>query len=201
MSACYSSYISFLGGQAVARFVACVVLRGPLGCVGIPACRFFVVRRPYRQASSHFFHCLESLLISLQHSPVPKVIMFQASRLPRAVVCGLALLGTGVSAQNSGSITASEPASSTTSSAVQTHTVLVGKADHKFEPDVTQAVIGDIIKFQFYPTNHSVVRADYGYPCIPYEMTGTGKVGFSTGFHPVDAILDDVRSSFQLIRS
>ncbi|GME60994.1 Cyclin-like protein [Neofusicoccum parvum] len=117
--------------------------------------------------------------------------MFQANRLPRAVICSLALLGTGVSAQSSGSATVSESASSTTSSAVKTHTVLVGKADHKFEPDVTQALVGDIIKFQFYPTNHSVVRAEYGYPCIPYEMTGTGKTGFTAGFHPVDAILDD----------
>ncbi|KAH7046670.1 hypothetical protein B0J12DRAFT_135285 [Macrophomina phaseolina] len=118
-------------------------------------------------------------------------IMFQANRLPRAVVCGLALLGTGVSAQNSGSPTAAQSASSTSSPAVTTHTVLVGKADHKFEPDVTQALVGDMIKFQFYPKNHSVVRAEYGYPCVPYEMTGVGKTGFYAGFHQVDAILDD----------
>lgn len=30
------------------------------------------------------------------------------------------------------------------------------------------------------------------YPCIPYEMTGRGKVGFFSGFYPVDAILDEV---------
>ncbi|KAK7631240.1 hypothetical protein IWX48DRAFT_524906, partial [Phyllosticta citricarpa] len=72
-----------------------------------------------------------------------------------------------------------------------THTILVGKLDHKFEPDVVQAPVGDIIQFQFYPVNHSIVRAEYGYPCVPYEMTGVGKVGFYSGFRPVDAILDD----------
>ncbi|KAF2489414.1 hypothetical protein BU16DRAFT_421240, partial [Lophium mytilinum] len=61
--------------------------------------------------------------------------------------------------------------------------------DHKFRPDVTQANVGDIIEFDFFPPNHSVVRAEYEHPCIPYEMTGKGKVGFFSGFHPVDAIL------------
>lgn len=50
----------------------------------------------------------------------------------------------------------------------------------------------EVIEFQFFPPNHSVVRAEYLYPCIPYEMTGRGKVGFFSGFHPVDAILSEV---------
>jgi hypothetical protein len=48
-----------------------------------------------------------------------------------------------------------------------------------------------VIEFDFYPTNHSVVRAEYSYPCIPYELTGVNKVGFFSGFKPVDAILPD----------
>jgi hypothetical protein len=44
-------------------------------------------------------------------------------------------------------------------------------------------------EFNFYPTNHSVVRAEYGFPCIPYEDTGVDKAGFFSGFRPVDAIL------------
>lgn len=32
--------------------------------------------------------------------------------------------------------------------------------DHKFTPDVTQALIGDLIEFDFMPLNHSVVRAE-----------------------------------------
>jgi plastocyanin len=52
-------------------------------------------------------------------------------------------------------------ASGTTSStiAASTWTVNVGKLDHKFDPEVVTANIGDTILFQFYPRNHSVVRA------------------------------------------
>ena len=45
------------------------------------------------------------------------------------------------------------------------------------------------IEFAFYPLNHSVVRAEYGFPCIPYEMIGQGKTGFFSGFKPVDSVL------------
>ncbi|KAF2260871.1 hypothetical protein CC78DRAFT_547197 [Lojkania enalia] len=78
----------------------------------------------------------------------------------------------------------------TSSALAQTYTIQVG-IDHKFKPEVTQAEAGDLIKFEFFPTNHSVVRAEYEFPCIPYEMTGRGKVGFFSGFRPVDAILPD----------
>lgn len=72
----------------------------------------------------------------------------------------------------------------------QTHTVRVGLLDHKIRPETTNAAIGDIIEFDFYPLNHSVVRSEYGFPCIPYEMTGTNKKGFFSGFNPVDKVLD-----------
>lgn len=45
-------------------------------------------------------------------------------------------------------------------------------------------------EFQFFPPNHSVVRSEYLLPCIPYELTGP-KVGFFSGFHVVDAILEE----------
>lgn len=46
-------------------------------------------------------------------------------------------------------------------------------------------------EFDFYPTNHSVIRAAYGYPCIPYEMVlGAGHHGFWSGWEPVDVILN-----------
>ena len=41
-----------------------------------------------------------------------------------------------------------------------THVVTVGKADHAFRPDTVLAEIGDTIEFQFFPVNHSVVRAE-----------------------------------------
>src|SRR5256885_6194702 len=44
-------------------------------------------------------------------------------------------------------------------------------------------------EYNFFPPNHSVVRAEYLFPCVPYEVTGVDKIGFSSGFKPVDAIL------------
>ncbi|OCK91779.1 uncharacterized protein K441DRAFT_454411, partial [Cenococcum geophilum 1.58] len=81
--------------------------------------------------------------------------------------------------------------SATTSSVQQTHTISVGNGDHKFNPSVTQASVGDLIEFDFFPPNHSVVRAEYKFPCIPYEDTGIDKVGFFSGFHPVDVLLSN----------
>ncbi|PVI04493.1 hypothetical protein DM02DRAFT_692266 [Periconia macrospinosa] len=71
----------------------------------------------------------------------------------------------------------------------QTITVEVGKADHKFRPNVVLADIGDTIEFTFYPQNHSVVRAEYKRPCIPIEHSNPSQQGFFSGFHAVDAIL------------
>ncbi|ETI25115.1 hypothetical protein G647_04487 [Cladophialophora carrionii CBS 160.54] len=88
------------------------------------------------------------------------------------------------------SITDSSTSTSTSSQAFTT-TIAVGRAGHTFAPDVVQVPVGGFVEFDFYPTNHSVIRAEYLNPCIPYEMTGIGKVGFYSGFKPVDAILAD----------
>lgn len=85
----------------------------------------------------------------------------------------------------------SSDSSRTSSSAATTWTITVGKATNQFTPDVIQADVGDIIEWDFFPPNHSVVRAEYEYPCVPYELTGKGKVGFFSGFKPVDAILNN----------
>ncbi|KAJ6268389.1 hypothetical protein PSV08DRAFT_249712 [Bipolaris maydis] len=85
-------------------------------------------------------------------------------------------------------ITPGQPSSTITAPA-QTHTIQVGLADHKFRPEATMANVGDTVEFAFYPLNHSVVRAEYGFPCIPYEMTGASKIGFFSDFHPVDTVL------------
>ncbi|KAJ5020487.1 hypothetical protein J3E73DRAFT_395442 [Bipolaris maydis] len=74
-------------------------------------------------------------------------------------------------------ITPGQPSSTITAPA-QTHTI-----------QATMANVGDTVEFAFYPLNHSVVRAEYGFPCIPYEMTGASKIGFFSDFHPVDTVL------------
>jgi len=92
------------------------------------------------------------------------------------------------------SITKVARSSSVVSGPAQTHTIQVGLADHKFVPNVTEAAVGDTLEFRFYPLNHSVVRAEYLVPCIPYEMSGPSKTGFFGGFHAVDKVLEDAPS-------
>ncbi|KAJ5032552.1 uncharacterized protein L3040_009153 [Drepanopeziza brunnea f. sp. 'multigermtubi'] len=81
--------------------------------------------------------------------------------------------------------------SSTASAAAATHSVNVGATGHHFTPDSLKAAKGDIIEFRFYPLNHSVARADFRSPCFPYELTGAGRVGFWSGFEPVNVVTSD----------
>jgi len=83
-----------------------------------------------------------------------------------------------------------DAASSTTVEPV-TRTVSVGYGGYTFKPDVVLANPGDTIEFDFYPANHSVARAAYGYPCVPFELINKNNIGFFSGFEPVDAILND----------
>lgn len=75
-------------------------------------------------------------------------------------------------------------AQTTTSSSSRTiHTVAVGANLHAFTPNTTIAAVGDIVVFDFYPTNHSVIRGEYTNasicgvagcnPCVPWEMYHT----------------------------
>ncbi|KAJ5825365.1 hypothetical protein N7474_002503 [Penicillium riverlandense] len=63
--------------------------------------------------------------------------------------------------------TSSFTTSSTT--AIATHTIKVGPktAPHRYVPHNITANVGDIVVFEFYPANHSVVKADYLAPCVP----------------------------------
>ncbi|TIA27952.1 hypothetical protein D6C78_10962 [Aureobasidium pullulans] len=87
----------------------------------------------------------------------------------------------------SSTLTSSEPISPS-SSATVIHTVTVGKGSHQFIPDILTASVGDVVKFEFFPLIHSVVRAQYGYPCIPYEDVLEGQEGFFSGLFPVSEI-------------
>lgn len=62
------------------------------------------------------------------------------------------------------------------------YTILVGKEHNIYTPNSINPGPGDIVSFQFYPGNHSVIRAEYGYPCIPYEdLQGKENQGFYSG--------------------
>ncbi|KAL3417483.1 hypothetical protein PVAG01_10493 [Phlyctema vagabunda] len=80
---------------------------------------------------------------------------------------------------------------SSSAPARETHTIAVGAQGHKFTPSFIQAQPGDVVSFRFYPLNHSVARAAFGQPCIPYEYTGINHVGFWSGFKPVAVVLSD----------
>jgi plastocyanin len=77
-------------------------------------------------------------------------------------------------------------------SAGEVHWVRVGiQGSYSFAPNTTYAAVGDVVTFQFYPTNHSVVRGVYAQspacsgqdcnPCVPYELIHPGQVGFHSG--------------------
>ncbi|KAF2142686.1 uncharacterized protein K452DRAFT_203540, partial [Aplosporella prunicola CBS 121167] len=62
------------------------------------------------------------------------------------------------------------------------HTITVARYTDVFDPQSLKAAVGDIVKFEFYPGNWSVARAEYLYPCVPYELTEEGKSGFFSGW-------------------
>ncbi|KAF2118871.1 hypothetical protein BDV96DRAFT_596685 [Lophiotrema nucula] len=94
---------------------------------------------------------------------------------------------TSASITKAPSSTASSYASS--SRAPQTFTVDVGPGDFIYKPDRIEDVhVNDTVLFQFFPPDHSVARAEYLNPCVPYESTGAGKTGFYSGVQYVDTV-------------
>ncbi|KAE8398112.1 hypothetical protein BDV37DRAFT_276396 [Aspergillus pseudonomiae] len=85
----------------------------------------------------------------------------------------IASLRLGVSAQTT-TTEASATATQTSSKGAATHTIQVGpRSDpHQYVPSSVNASVGDVIVFEFYPRNHSVVRADYDAPCVPAQTSG-----------------------------
>lgn len=80
--------------------------------------------------------------------------------------------GSGTSTQSMAKTTATTTSASKTTSSTTgtaTHTVKVGSKEdpHQYSPHNITADVGDVIIFEFYPRNHSVVKADYLAPCVP----------------------------------
>ena len=84
----------------------------------------------------------------------------------------------------------------TTSSTGGPHTIKVGPRGnpHQYVPNTVNASVGDLIVFEFYPRNHSVVQAKYLEPCVP-----AAKDIFYSGpfneFNEDDGFLDGLVSS------
>jgi plastocyanin len=77
------------------------------------------------------------------------------------------------------------------SSGAATRTVIVGAGgDYQFQPNSITANPGDTVSFQFYSTNHSVIRGEYTgseacwsdgcNPCVPIELTDTTVTPFAS---------------------
>jgi plastocyanin len=99
-------------------------------------------------------------------------------------IVALASLAAVASAQSSTAAAAAPSAS------VAVHVVkaLVQGGKPVFEPAEVKAAVGDLIQFQFYPMNHSVVRASFDNPCVPIEDNANSNVtGFYSGFMPISA--------------
>ncbi|KAK3300315.1 extracellular serine-rich protein [Chaetomium fimeti] len=120
--------------------------------------------------------------------------------IARKVIGVLAALAVTVAAQhdpepvptNTGSSGGSRTTSA--SSGPATHTIAVGANGHVFTPNNATAEVGDIIKFTFYPAGdnpHRVARAEFGWPCIPYEYANLNKPGFYTGIFAPQVISND----------
>ncbi len=73
-------------------------------------------------------------------------------------------------------------------SAASTIPVLVGKTGLTFEPNLIHANQGDVIEFQFFAKNHSVVAGDFTTACRPASSGG-----FYSGFFPTAAGVANVR--------
>lgn len=67
------------------------------------------------------------------------------------------------------STTKSTATTTESSRGAATHTIQVGPKEdpHQYVPANITADAGDVVVFEFYPTNHSVVKADYMAPCVP----------------------------------
>jgi len=78
---------------------------------------------------------------------------------------------------------------STVENEITVHTVTVGEKQHFFMPNSINALPGDIVTFKFWPGNHSVIRAEFGYPCVPYEeLRDNDGAGFYSGVQAPDVV-------------
>ncbi|KXJ86233.1 hypothetical protein Micbo1qcDRAFT_236963 [Microdochium bolleyi] len=105
------------------------------------------------------------------------------------LVAAVAAAVTSTVAQTTSSFSSSASGSPTTtlstatkssSQAATTFTVRVG-LQHDFQPNKVLAKKGDVIHFDFFPKNHSVVKAEFKNPCIPYDVARPGGSMFFSG--------------------
>jgi plastocyanin len=135
-------------------------------------------------------HCNSLLPLILREGHNKFTSMF-SSRRPWLQVTLVSLLHRLASGNDingaTGAVNSTTP--STVENEITVHTIMVGQKEHYFTPNSVNALPGDIISFKFWPGNHSVIRAEFGYPCIPYEDLEIDDVeGFYSGVYSPDSI-------------
>ncbi|GAD91650.1 hypothetical protein CPC735_010950 [Paecilomyces variotii No. 5] len=92
-----------------------------------------------------------------------------------------------------GSLIGSKAAANSGSGMVKVHPVKVGWNDTlTFSPDQLTVNPGEMVQFQFYPKNHSVVQSTFDDPCTPLAESMPGMTGVKSGFMPVSADAKEV---------
>ncbi|KAK3695100.1 hypothetical protein B0T22DRAFT_93477 [Podospora appendiculata] len=89
-----------------------------------------------------------------------------------------ALLGAGLVAGQTPNTSGSAATQTTAPTIVN---IEVGANGFLFTPNTSYAKVGDILRFNFYPGGHTVVRAAFKFPCTPYEYINTLQKGFYSG--------------------
>ncbi|KAK4706073.1 hypothetical protein P7C70_g114, partial [Phenoliferia sp. Uapishka_3] len=63
----------------------------------------------------------------------------------------------------------------------KTHLVAVGENGLTYTPNFVNADVGDLVKFEFHPMNHTVTQSSFDYPCTAIDG------GIDSDFNPVPA--------------
>ncbi|QRV96199.1 plastocyanin-like domain protein [Ceratobasidium sp. AG-Ba] len=70
----------------------------------------------------------------------------------------------------------------------KTYKVTVGAGGKlRYDPQYVHANVGDYIKFEFHPKNHTVTESSFNSPCHKLTDSHGNQIGFRTGFVPVPA--------------
>ncbi|KAG8735188.1 hypothetical protein FRC10_010896 [Ceratobasidium sp. 414] len=106
---------------------------------------------------------------------------FNIASLISAVVLALPLAGLAAPAAPTPA-----PASNLEDRSGKTHKVTVGaNGELRYDPQYVYAKVGDYVKFEFHPKNHTVTESSFDYPCTGLTGNEGEPVGFRTGFVPV----------------
>jgi plastocyanin len=149
-----------------------------------PGCTVYIRRHLYsRETLSSGEACIDTGLITSQSS---NMLGFLLTVLTLVMTEALSTTVTRDIDGATGAVNSTTP--TVIENEITVHKISVGETQHYFTPNSINALPGDIVMFSFWPGNHSVIRAEYGFPCIPYEDVQENEAhGFYSGVQSPDA--------------